>query len=139
MDSLMIGAIVGAFLVSAGFAAIIARTASSKGYSYRQFFFFGFISYLLTSVVTVFLRPKGQANAKPKVSSIALLFLGIVVEFTGLSFLPNLGTASEAEIAEMAGSQQMLGGLFVAIAGILMIIGSVANDYRGQKEEVRSL
>lgn len=142
LNTTYIFAVVGiAFLISAAFAMVIARTAKSKGYKYGWFFFFGFISYLLTSVVAVFIRPKGQPNAKPKVSSVVLLILGIVVEFSGLANLPELdNTLPESEaIQQFMNDPQLLGGLLVAIAGIFIIMGSVANDYRSNKEEVRSL
>jgi cytochrome bd-type quinol oxidase subunit 2 len=131
-----------ALAISAGFAFVIARTAKSKGYSFGWFFFFGFVSYLLASVVTVFLKPKGEQQAKPKLSSLLLLVTGIIVEFGGLSLLPNLdpSLSNEQAVHEFSSSSQVMGGLFVAIAGILIIMGSVANDYRGgETKQVRQL
>ena len=136
LDSLTLTALGIAVLISAGFAAVIARTAKSKGYSYKLFFIFGFISYLITSVIAVFIRPKGQPEAKPKISSVALLLIGIIVEFAGLGSLPD-NSAENGMKLEV--TDQVLGSLFVAFAGILIIIGSVANDYRNQKTEVKSL
>jgi cytochrome bd-type quinol oxidase subunit 2 len=138
----LIAAIAVALLISAGFAFVIGRTAKSKGYSFGWFFFFGFVSYLLASVVTVLLKPKDQPQAKPKLTSILLLIVGIVIEFTGLSLLPNIDPtiSNDQAVQEFTSSTQVMGGLFVAIAGILVIIGSVANDYRGgETKQVRQL
>lgn len=139
-SSALVIALAIALAVSATFAAVIGRTAKSKGYSFGLFFFFGFISYLLTAVVAIFIRPKGQRDAKPKISSIALLSLGIIVEFTGLASLPAL-ESQEAMTAELlANPEQFFGSLFIALAGILIVMGAVANDYRGgTKTEVRQL
>jgi Na+/phosphate symporter len=93
-------------------------------------------------VVTVLLKPKDQPQAKPKLTSILLLIVGIVIEFTGLSLLPNIDPtiSNEQAVQEFTSSTQVMGGLFVAIAGILVIIGSVANDYRGgEKKQIRQL
>jgi len=141
-SDLLIAAVAVALLISAGFAFVIGRTAKSKGYSFGWFFFFGFVSYLLASVVTVLLKPKGQPQAKPKLTSVLLLIVGIVIEFTGLSLLPNIDPtiSNEQAVQEFTSSTQVMGGLFVAIAGILVIIGSVANDYRGgETKQVRQL
>jgi cytochrome bd-type quinol oxidase subunit 2 len=141
-SELLIAAVAVALLVSAGFAFVIGRTAKSKGYRFGWFFVFGFVSYLLASVVTVFLKPKGQPEAKPKLTSVLLLIVGIVIEFTGLSLLPNLdpSISNEEAVQAFSSSTQVMGGLFVAIAGVLVIIGSVANDYRGgEPKQVRQL
>ncbi len=124
-------------------ALVIARTAKSKGYSFGLFFFFAIVSYLITAVVTVLLRPKGQANARPRISSLALLILGIVVEFVGLGYIPESQLTAESDaaaIAAMLQDSQFIGGVAIAFAGLLIVIGSVANDYRAAgKEEVRQL
>lgn len=124
-------------------ALVIARTAKSKGYSFGLFFFFAIVSYLITAVVTVLLRPKVQANARPRISSLALLILGIVVEFVGLGYIPESQLTAESDaaaIAAMLQDSQFIGGVAIAFAGLLIVIGSVANDYRAAgKEEVRQL
>lgn len=124
-------------------ALVIARTAKSKGYSFGLFFFFAIVSYLITAVVTVLIRPKGQANARPRISSLALLILGIVVEFVGLGYIPESQLTAESDaaaIAAMLQDSQFIGGVAIAFAGLLIVIGSVANDYRAAgKEEVRQL
>ena len=123
-------------------AAVIGRTAKSKGYSFGLFFFFGVISYLLTAVVTIFLRPKGETNARPKVSSLALLGLGVLVEFIGIGYIPDvLDANSSAEaVAAMIGDSQFLGGVSIAFAGLLIVIGAVANDFRGSgSNQIRQL
>lgn len=124
-------------------ALVIARTAKSKGYSFGLFFFFAIVSYLITAVVTVLIRPRGQANARPRISSLALLILGIVVEFVGLGYIPESQLTAESDaaaIAAMLQDSQFIGGVAIAFAGLLIVIGSVANDYRAAgKEEVRQL
>jgi hypothetical protein len=124
-------------------AAVIARTAKSKGYRYGLFFVLGIVSYLLTSVVTVFMRPKGDTTAKPRISSVALLILGIVVEFIGIGNIPDAAITSSSDTAAiqaLLSDSQFVGGAAIAFAGILIVIGSVANDYRHSgKEEIRQL
>ncbi|MFM2321194.1 MAG: hypothetical protein RL612_341 [Actinomycetota bacterium] len=124
-------------------ALVIARTAKSKGYSFGLFFFFAIVSYLISAVVTVLLRPKGQTNARPRISSLALLILGIIVEFVGLGYIPESQLTAESDaaaIAAMLQDSQFIGGVAIAFAGLLIVIGSVANDYRAAgKEEVRQL
>lgn len=136
---LVLGFLLALTVASAG---VIARTAKSKGYSFGWFFFFGVISYLLTAVVTIFLRPKGEANARPKVSSLALLALGVVVEFVGISYIPDVldADSSAAAIAAVVGDPQFLGGVAIAFAGLLIVIGAVANDYRqSDPNQIRQL
>ena len=124
-------------------AGVIARTAKSKGYSFGLFFFFAILSYLITAVVTVFMRPKGEANARPRISSLTLLVLGVLVEFIGIGYIPEsqLSASSDsAAIAAMLGDSQFIGGAAIALAGLLIIIGSVANDFRSKdKHQVRQL
>lgn len=81
--------LIGLLVLTISSAFVIARTAKSKGYSFGLFFFFGIISYLLAAVVTVFLRPKGQTTAKPRITSVSLLALGVLIEFVGLGYIPD--------------------------------------------------
>lgn len=124
-------------------AFVIARTAKSKGYSFGLFFFLGIMSYLITAVITVFIRPKGETQAKPRISSVGLLALGVLVEFIGIGYIPDaqLTAASDsAAIQALIADSQFVGGVAIALAGLLVIIGAVANDYRnGAKQEVRQL
>ena len=132
MNNSLLLALAFLLLLTVASAGVIARTAKSKGYSFGLFFFFGVISYLLTAVVTIFLRPKGEANARPKISSIALLALGVLVEFVGIGYIPDVldANSSAAAIAAVVGDSQFLGGVAIAFAGLLIVIGAVANDYR---------
>ncbi|MFM6978153.1 MAG: hypothetical protein ACKOWR_05530 [Micrococcales bacterium] len=124
-------------------ALVIARTAKSKGYSFGLFFFFAIVSYLITAVVTVFIRPKGDATARPRASSLVLLIVGIVVEFIGIGYIPEAQLTADSDaaaISAMLADSQFLGGVAIALAGLLIVIGSVANDYRqAGKNEVRQL
>ncbi len=124
-------------------ALVIGRTAKSKGYSFGLFFFFAILSYLITAVVTIFMRPKGDTKAKPKISSVALLALGIIVEFVGLNYIPQNGIDSQTEaeaVATLVADPQFTGGVAIALAGVLIIVGAVANDYRGSEpRQVRQL
>jgi hypothetical protein len=136
-------ALAGLLVLGVSSALVIARTAKSKGYSYGLFFFFAIISYLITAVVTVFIRPKGEANARPKVSSLALLILGVLVEFTGLGYIPDSkvpANGDEAALIAILSDSQFIGGAAIAMAGLLIVVGAVANDYRqAAKNEVRQL
>ena len=122
---------------------VIARTAKSKGYSFGLFFFLGIMSYLITAVITVFIRPKGETTAKPKISSVGLLALGVMVEFIGIGYIPDsqlTASSDAAALTAMLQDSQFIGGVAIALAGLLIVIGSVANDFRsGVKEEVRQL
>lgn len=142
MDSLLI-ALGFLLLLTVSSAFVIGRTAKSKGYSFGLFFLFGILSYLITAVVTVFLRPKGDSKAKPKISSVALLALGVVVEFTGLNYIPQTGINGESDaeaVAALIADPQFTGGVAIALAGILIVVGAVANDYRGSEpKQVRQL
>lgn len=135
--------LIGLLVLTISSAFVIARTAKSKGYSFGLFFFFGIISYLLAAVVTVFLRPKGQTTAKPRITSVSLLALGVLIEFVGLGYIPDaeLNSSSDATaLLAMIGNSQFIGGASIALAGLLVIVGAVANDYRGgEKVEVRQL
>lgn len=133
----------GLLILTVSSAFVIARTAKSKGYSFGLFFFFAIVSYLITAVVAVFMRPKGSANAKPRISSLSLLALGVLVEFIGIGYIPDsqLTAASDAAaLTAMLSDSQFIGGAAIALAGILIVVGAVANDYRqAGKEEVRQL
>jgi len=143
LNSTLLLVLAGLLVLTVSSALVIARTAKSKGYSFGLFFFFAVVSYLITAVVTVFMRPKGDTTAKPRVSSLALLILGVVVEFIGIGYIPDsqLTTSSDAAaLTAMLQDSQFIGGVAIALAGLLIVIGSVANDFRsGVKDEVRQL
>lgn len=133
----------GLLVLTVSSAFVIARTAKSKGYSFGLFFFFAIVSYLITAVVTVFMRPKGDTTAKPRISSLALLILGVVVEFIGIGYIPEsqlTESSDAAALTAMLSDSQFIGGVAIALAGLLIVIGSVANDFRhAGKDEVRQL
>lgn len=143
LNNTLLLALGGLLVLTISSAAVIARTAKSKGYSYGLFFFFAVVSYLITAVVTVFMRPKGQANARPRISSLGLLVLGVLVEFIGLGYIPESkipAGSDDAALIALFSDSQFLGGVTIAFAGILIVVGAVANDYRGAgKTEVRQL
>lgn len=143
LNTTLLLVLAGLLVLTVSSALVIARTAKSKGYSFGLFFFFAIVSYLLTAVVTVFIRPKGNTTAKPRISSLALLILGIVVEFIGIGYIPDsqlTADSSAAAISAMLSDSQFIGGVWIALAGLLIVIGAVANDYRhAGKEEVRQL
>ena len=89
------------------------------------------------------MRPKGDTTAKPRVSSLALLILGVVVEFIGIGYIPDsqlTASSDAAALTAMLQDSQFIGGVAIALAGLLIVIGSVANDFRsGVKDEVRQL
>lgn len=143
INNILLAALAVLLLLTVTSAAVIGRTAKSKGYSFGLFFFFGVISYLLTAVVTVFIRPKGEPSAKPKISSLSLLVLGVLVEFIGIGYIPESmipASSDDAALTALFSDSQFIGGVAIALAGLLVIIGAVANDYRGAgKTEVRQL
>ena len=118
-----------AFSVAA--AWVTARTARSKGYKFWLFFVLSLVSWFITAVVTVFLKPKGANNSKARLSSVIMLALGALIEFGALSSLPvgDPGMTDE-QILELFMTQQVLGTIAVAIAGALVVVAGVANDRR---------
>ena len=130
-----------AIAATVGFALVIARTAKSKGYSYPLFFVLGLLSYFIMSVITVFLRPKGEPTGKAKRGSVPLLLLGIVIEFIGIGRIPGTTSASptDSELQALVQDPSLIGGAAIAFAGVLIVIGAVANEHRTSKTEVRSL
>jgi hypothetical protein len=143
LNSTLLLVLAGLLVLTVSSALVIARTAKSKGYSFGLFFFFAIVSYLITAVVTVFMRPKGDTTAKPRISSLALLILGVVVEFIGIGYIPDsqlTASSDAAALTAMLQDSQFIGGVAIALAGLLIVIGSVANDFRsGVKDEVRQL
>ncbi len=123
-----------AFSIAA--AWVTARTAKSKGYKFWLFFVLSLVSWFITAVVTVFLKPKGSSASKVRLSSVILLAVGALVEFGALSSLP-MGDASmtDEQILELFMTQQSLGTLAVALAGALVIVAGVANDRRSPLSE----
>lgn len=123
-----------AFSIAA--AWVTARTAKSKGYKFWLFFVLSLVSWFITAVVTVFLKPKGSTTSKVRLSSVILLAVGALVEFGALSSLP-MGDASmtDEQILELFMTQQSLGTLAVALAGALVIVAGVANDRRSPLSE----
>ena len=143
LNSTLLLVLAGLLVLTVSSALVIARTAKSKGYSFGLFFFFAIVSYLITAVVTVFMRPKGDTTAKPRISSLALLILGVVVEFIGIGYIPEseITASSDASaVSALIGDSQFLGGVSIALAGLLIIIGAVANDYRnGDAKQIRQI
>lgn len=123
-----------AFSIAA--AWVTARTAKSKGYKFWLFFVLSLVSWFITAVVTVFLKPKGSPTSKVRLSSVILLAVGALVEFGALSSL-SMGDASmtDEQILELFMTQQSLGTLAVALAGALVIVAGVANDRRSPLSE----
>jgi cytochrome bd-type quinol oxidase subunit 2 len=112
-------------------AWVSARTARSKGYKFGWFFVFSLVSWFITAVVVVFIKPKNDKPAKAKLSTVLMLTLGAIIEFVGLSMLPQASaTLSDAEVLELFASQQSIGAIAVALAGALIVVGGVANDHR---------
>ena len=123
-----------AFSVAA--AWVTARTARSKGYKFWLFFVLSLISWFITAVVTVFLKPKGASNSRVRLSSVIMLALGSLIEFGALSSLP-IGDPSmtDEQILELFMTQQAIGTIAVAIAGALVVVAGVANDRRDPLSE----
>ena len=123
-----------AFSVAA--AWVTARTARSKGYKFWLFFVLSLISWFITAVVTVFLKPKGASNSRVRLSSVIMLALGSLIEFGALSSLP-IGDPSmtDEQILELFMTQQSMGTIAVAIAGALVVVAGVANDRRDPLSE----
>jgi cytochrome bd-type quinol oxidase subunit 2 len=129
--------LVAVVIFSIAAAWVTGRTAKSKGYSFGWFFVFSLLSWYITAVVTVFLKPKYDKSAKPKISSAIYLIVGTLVEFTGLAMLPNVdnNASPEAQLAAFA-SRSALGAIAVAIAGALIVVAGVANDRRASAQPV---
>ncbi|MEN9749813.1 MAG: hypothetical protein RL149_891 [Actinomycetota bacterium] len=133
MDTLSfaLAAIVGLVIFSISAAWVSARTARSKGYKFGWFFVFSLVSWFITAVVTVFIKPKSDKTAKVKMPSVLMLTFGAIVEFVGLSMLPEapFGISDEA-LLELFATQASMGAIAVALAGALIVIAGVANDFR---------
>jgi hypothetical protein len=123
-----------AFSVAA--AWVTARTARSKGYKFWLFFVLSLVSWFITAVVTVFIKPKGSTKSKVRLSSVIMLAVGAMIEFGALSSLPvgDPGMTDE-QILELFMSQQAMGTIAVAIAGALLVVAGVANDRRSPLSE----
>lgn len=133
MDTLSFAllAIVGLVIFSISAAWVSARTARSKGYRFAWFFVFSLVSWFITAVVTVFIKPKGDNNAKVRMSSVLMLTFGAIIEFVGLGMLPQASASlSDQEVLELFATQSSIGAIAVAAAGALVIVGGVANDFR---------
>jgi hypothetical protein len=143
LNNTLLLVLAGLLVLTVSSALVIARTAKSKGYSYGLFFFLAVVSYLLTAMVTVFIKPKGDKTARPRLSSLALLVAGVVVEFIGIGSIPESvipTTDDDAALIAMFSDSQFLGGVAIAFAGILIVLGAVANEFRhAAKEDVRQL
>jgi cytochrome bd-type quinol oxidase subunit 2 len=139
MDSLSIASalLVAVVLFSIAAAWVTGRTAKSKGYSYGWFFTFSLLSWYITAVITVFLKPRFDKSAKPKISSAIYVIAGTLVEFTGLGMLPNVdpNASPEVQLAEFT-SQSALGAIAVAVAGALIVLAGVSNDRRAAAQPV---
>jgi hypothetical protein len=118
-----------AFSIAA--AWVTARTARSKGYKFWLFFVLSLLSWFITAVVAIFIKPKGVANSKVRLSSVLVLTAGAFIEFGALSSLPLLDPAmTDEQIIEALLVPSASGSLIVALAGALLIVAAVANDKR---------
>lgn len=133
MDSLVFAGntliILVAFTIGA--AWVTARTARSKGYKFWLFFVLSVLSWFITAVVTIFIKPKGAVKSKVRLSSVLMLTAGAFIEFGALSSLPPLEPAmTDEQIIEALLATSATGSLLVALAGALLIVAAVANDKR---------
>lgn len=118
-----------AFTIAA--AWVTARTARSKGYKFWLFFVLSVLSWFITAVVTIFIKPKGAAKSKARLSSVLMLTAGAFIEFGALSSLPLLDPAmTDEQIIDALMAPSASGSLVVALAGALLIVAAVANDKR---------
>ena len=118
-----------AFTIAA--AWVTARTARSKGYKFWLFFVLSVLSWFITAVVTIFLKPKGAVKSKARLSSVLMLTAGAFIEFGALSSLPLLDPAmTDEQIIDALMAPSASGSLVVALAGALLIVAAVANDKR---------
>ena len=118
-----------AFTIAA--AWVTARTARSKGYKFWLFFVLSVLSWFITAVVTIFIKPKGAAKSKARLSSVLMLTTGAFIEFGALSSLPLLDPAmTDEQIIDALMAPSASGSLVVALAGALLIVAAVANDKR---------
>lgn len=118
-----------AFTISA--AWVTARTARSKGYKFWLFFVLSVLSWFITAVVTVFIKPKGVAKSKVRLSSVLMLTAGAFIEFGALSSLPLLEPSmTDEQIIQALIAPSASGSLLVALAGALLVVAGVANDKR---------
>ena len=112
-------------------AWVTGRTARSKGYKFAAFFVLSLVSWFITAVVAVFIKPKGNKMAKTRLNSVVMLAIGTVVEFTGLGMLPEVSEKlSDEQLLAVFASQESMGAIAIALAGALIVVGGVANDYR---------
>lgn len=131
MDALTFAAdaLIVLILFSLAAAWVSARTARSKGYKFGWFFVFSLVSWFITAVVVVFLKPKSDKSAKAKLSSVLLVTAGAIVEFIGISRLPDApATLTDTELLELFATQQSIGAIAIALAGALIVVAGVAND-----------
>lgn len=118
-----------AFTIAA--AWVTARTARSKGYKFWLFFVLSVLSWFITAIVTVFLKPKGAANTKVRLSSLLMVTAGTFIEFGALSTLPEIDPSlTDEQIMLTFMDSSATGTLVVALAGALLIVAGVANDKR---------
>ncbi len=82
-------------------------------------------------MVAVFIKPKGDKSAKTRLNSVVMLAIGTIVEFTGLGMLPEVSeNLTDEQLLEIFASQNSVGAIAIALAGALIVVGGVANDYR---------
>ena len=118
-----------AFTIAA--AWVTARTARSKGYKFWLFFVLSVLSWFITAVVTIFIKQKGVANSKVRLSSVLMLTAGAFIEFGALSSLPLLDPSmTDEQIIDALLVPSASGSLVVALAGALLVVAAVANDKR---------
>lgn len=112
-------------------AWVTARTARSKGYKFWLFFVLSVLSWFITAVVTIFIKQKGVANSKVRLSSVLMLTAGAFIEFGALSSLPLLDPSmTDEQIIDALLVPSATGSLVVALAGALLVVAAVANDKR---------
>jgi cytochrome bd-type quinol oxidase subunit 2 len=114
-----------------GAAWVTARTARSKGYKFWLFFVLSLLSWFITAVVAIFIKPKGAAKSKVRLSSVLMLTVGALIEFGALSSLPLLDPSmTDEQIIQALSAPESSGSLLVALAGALLVVAGVANDKR---------
>ena len=110
---------------------MVARTAKSKGRSPIAWGLLAFISPTVTSGFAIFIRPGGLAAERPyrtKLLSMVAYAAGILVQLWSLSTLPVNDKMTDTELVQALASTSSVGALMIFGAGILLIIGAVANE-----------
>lgn len=109
-------------------AFVTAATARSKGRSYGLFFVLSIISWLIIAAVVIFISPKTGEKTRPKLSSLALLVIGFVIEAWGIGQLKLDPNMTDTQLANVLSSPNAVGAIVVATAGVLLVIGAIASE-----------